>query len=378
MKRKILFLYGNRPAPLAIHMLQFLNANNGYEAELLYYDRKNSPVSLPRSGLLNEVQCSSVAWPVGKNFIVKGINRCLVLGLLVKKIRAIKPDVIHAFNLDMLFAARLAACLLGNTKVAYSLQDTTEWMLHPIAKAVQRWAYRGADLIFVTSQDFETRFLRQFKLIPNEKKVVFVPNVPLAAHFANFTPETHGSALVIGYVGLLRGKKGITCLIEAAELAGKNGADIHVLFAGKGSEREFVEKLAQQYSFVEYLGTYRHDKDIIDIYKKVDILYGVYDRTYDKRIHMACRFCEAVNCRLPIIVAKGSHMADIVETHGIGVSVEFGDVEGLAGELVELYQSRQKINAIAANCEKIRPEYVFEAYQGKILNVYNGLWGKTS
>jgi succinoglycan biosynthesis protein ExoL len=374
VRKKVLFLYGNRPEPLPIHMMRMLNSTHEYRVELLYFNRKDSSVSLPLSGLLDQEQCSRVTWPAGNHLISKIVNRCIVLGLFVKRIRAKTPDVIHAWNFDMLLAARIAASTLRHTKVVFTLQDTTEWMLSPIAKAVQRWAYRGVDLVFVTSQGFETRFLRRFHLIADEQEVVFVPNVPPAEQFAHFEPRELGAGVTVGYIGLFRGKEGITTLFEATRLARDRGAHVRLLFAGKGPECDLVERLAGGNTFVDYLGPYRHDQEILDLYGKVDILYAVYDQSYDKKIHLAYRLCEAVNCRLPIIVAKGTHMSDVVERHGIGVSVELRDVEDLAQALAMFFQSHANRMQIAANCEKVRPQFAFGFYQERISEAYEGLW----
>jgi len=373
MRRKVLFLYGNRPQPLPIHMMHLLNSTDEYQAELLYFNREDSSVCLPLSGLLDQEQCSRVTWTVGNHLISKIVNRCIVLGLFVKRIRSRTPDVIHAWNFDMLLAARIAASTLRHAKVVFTLQDTTEWMLSPIARAVQRWAYRGVDLIFVTSQGFEARFLRRFHLIADEQEVVFVPNVPPAQQFARFKPRKPGTEVTVGWIGLFRGKKGIRTLFEAVQLARDRGADVRLLCAGKGPECDLVERLAEGNTFVDYLGPYRHDQEILDLYGKVDILYAIYDQSYDKKIHLAYRLCEAVNCRLPIIVAKGTHMSEVVETQGIGVSVELGDVEGLAQALAMFHQSYAKRMEIAVNCEKARPQFVFEFHQERISEAYEGL-----
>lgn len=374
MRKKVLFLFQHQPVPLPVHMMHLLSSTGKYQVTLLYYHRINSLVGLPLSGLLDPEQCLAVTVPAGNHLFSKIVNRCLAFTLFVKIIRALKPDVIHTWNLEMLLAARIAARSLKHTKVVLTLQDTTEWMLSPIFKVVQRWAYRGADLVFVTSQGFETHFLRRFHLIPDDQEVVFVPNVPPSTQFARFEPRTSGNALTVGYIGNFRGEEGLRTLVEAAKLARAGGANIQVLFAGTGIARGLVEKLAQENAFVDYLGPYRHDNQILDIYGKVDLIYAVYDQSYDKKIHLAYRLCEAVNCRLPIIVAKGTHMAEVVERHGIGVSVEVGDVEGLARELEMLYQSREKRIQIALNCEKARPQFVFEYYQEQICRAYEGLW----
>lgn len=377
MKQKVLFLYGNRPEPLPIHMMRLLNSTDEYQVELLYFNRKDSPVCLPLSGLIDQEQCSRVTWPVGNHLISKIVNRCIVLALLVKRIRLKAPDVIHPWNFDMLLAARIAASTLKHTKVVFTLQDTTEWLLSPIARAVQRWAYRGVDCLFVTSQGFESGFLRRFHLIADDQKVVFVPNVPPAQQFACFKPRKPGTELTVGYIGLFRGKEGIRTLFEAVQLARDRGADIRLLFAGIGIEQDLVKRLAKGNTFVDYLGPYRHDQEILDLYGKVDILYAIYDQSYDKQIHLAYRLCEAVNCRLPIIVAKGTHMSEVVETHGIGVSVDLGDIEGLAQALAMFHQSYAKRMQIAVNCEKACPQFVFEFYQERISEAYEGLGNNT-
>jgi glycosyltransferase involved in cell wall biosynthesis len=297
-----------------------------------------------------------------------------VLAKFVRKIRRADPDVIHAWNFDMLLAARVAAVGRRKLKIVFSLQDTTPWMVRPHLMSVQRWVYRGTDLFFVTSQGFERLFLRKFGLISEKKPVVFVPNVPLERQFRDFIPRDADESLVVGYVGLLRAEEGLRALVDAAAEAQGAGVDVRVLFAGKGLLEEVVGEAASRFSFVEYLGPYRHDDDIREIYQKVDLLYGVYDRSYDKEIHLAYRFCEAVNCRKPIIVAEGTHMCAETQRYGVGLCVPLGDVVRLAEELVTLYKSRERRVEIAENCEMARREFVFEHYEERICHAYQELW----
>jgi glycosyltransferase involved in cell wall biosynthesis len=274
----------------------------------------------------------------------------------------------------MLLAARMAARRLRGTRVVFTLQDTRGWMLSPAVKALQRWAYRGADRIFVTSQGFESGFLRRFDLLADGREVVFVPNVPPAGLFADLEPRASGRGLTVGCVGFLRGREGIEMLYQAARRARDAGADVRLLFAGKGSERDMVEELAEDGGFVDYAGPYRYERDIRGIYAQVDALYAIYDWSYDKQIHLAYRLCEAVNCRLPVIVAEGTHMAEVVRRHDVGVSVRLGDVEGLAQALAALSASPARRREIAANCRRVRPRFTFEYYEERIMEAYDTLW----
>lgn len=85
---------------------------------------------------------------------------------------------IHAWNLDMLIATKIAKWSLRHCQVAFTLQDTTPWMLSKPCRLLQKWAYRRVDKFFVTSEQFVTHFLRRFRLIPETTPVTYVPNVP--------------------------------------------------------------------------------------------------------------------------------------------------------------------------------------------------------
>ena len=136
---------------------------------------------------------------------------------------------------------------------------------------------------------------------------------------------------------------------------------------------DFVKDASKACSFVDYLGPYRHDEEIREIYGKVDLLYGVYDQSYDKQIHLAYRFCEAVNCRMPIIVAEGTHMCEEAGRYGVGVSVGLGDVKDLTEKLAKLCRSKERRSEIARNCEEARSEFVFEHFEERICRAYADL-----
>lgn len=375
VKKRVLFLYGNRPENLPINIIKMLNGTEIYEVRLVYLDRIKTPVSLPMSGILGKEKCIPVKWPVGNNKFSKIINRFIILARFIKIIIAYKPDAIHAWNIDMLLAAKVASKMLPNSKILFTLQDTTEWMLRPIILKVQRCILRDVDSIFVTSKQFETKYLRRFGLINEKTKVNYVPNVPMASLFSDFQTRQIKRDLVVGYIGLFRGKEGINCLVEATKIARQKGQDVKLLFVGTGLERDLVAKIANENKeFIIYEGPYRHDRDIKRLYARVDVLYAIYEKSYDKQIHLAYRLCEAINCSLPTIVAKNTHMAEIVEKYRIGSCVALGNENELASALIELSNDQNSRQLIARNCKNIRYEFEFEHYAEEIRSTYERLW----
>ena len=373
-KKCILFLCGNKPSPLELRIMATLERRGrGYSVELLYYDRGISKESMPMSALVNQRRASSIGGRVGKNVVSKAINRCIVLIKFVRKIRKLKPDVIQALSFDMLLAARISTIARNGSKIVFNLQDTQPWMVKPSLWWIQRWVYRGTDLFLVTSQGFISGYLRRFSLIDRVKPVVFVPNVPHDRQFGDFVPRAAGDVLTVGYVGLLRSEEGLLTLIRAASKARETGADVRLLFAGMGPMADLVDDAAERYQFVDSLGPYQYDQEICEIYGKVDVLYGVYDRSYDKKIHLAYRFCEAINCRIPILVGEGTHMCEEVKRLKVGLCVALGNEDELAEKLVGLYRSKEMRADIARNCEIARSKFVFEYYEEQINCAFDAL-----
>ena len=370
MTKKVLFIFANRPLPLQLHINRMLQNTGRYDVEFCYMNRSGSPVSVPMPGELLEIRCSSITWPDGSSLPAKVLNRFIFFSLFVKKIVTVTPDIVHAWNLEMLLCSCIAKCLRWRIKIIFTLQDTTEWMLRADIRYLQRFLYRVPHAFFVTSQGFETNFLRRFSLINNDKKVVYVPNAPPRQLLNDFRKKTCSTELVVGYIGAFKGALGIKTLVKAAELCRQKKLDVKILFAGIGLDRPLVEQLAEKNDFVRYVGPYKYD-EILSIYSKVDVLYAAYNDSYDKRIHTPYRLSEGVCLGLPIIALKDSHVANIVERNGIGMSVELGDVGSLALCLEKLTTNTKEREEIFINTLKIRDEHILENYYSQIKNTYD-------
>lgn len=370
--RKAIFIFANRPLSLHLNMIDVLNSTGDYSTGLIYMNRIRSKVDMPLTGRALPAYCDSVSWPDGSWLGSKIFNRFGMIFLFVQKVLKADPDIVHAWNLEMLLCARITKCFRRNLRIVFTLQDTTEWMLKPAMKNLQRWLYRSVDQFMVTSKGFEKNFLREFGLIGDGVKVVYVPNAPRKNIATGFRKRQRDNDLVVGYIGAFKGEEGIATLVEGVSNARRRGVNVRVVFAGIGVERWLVQEYAEKYDFVTYLGSYSHD-EIAGIYEKVDVLYAVYNRTYDKMIHMPYRLSEGVCFRLPIIALKGSHVAEIVERERIGIVLDIEDVDGLEKELVKLIRDGEKLEMMAKNCGNIADDHVFESYTARIVGAYEAV-----
>lgn len=368
MSKKILFLFANRPFPLQINFMKLLERKGG-DCSILYMNRKGSLHNVPLSKELRSDQCYSVTWRIGSNIFSKIFNKVITICLFSKRIVCLKPHVVHAWNFEMLLAAMGAKVIRRKLVIVFTLQDTMPWMTKKLNRWFQRWAYSKVDYFFVTSKGFVKGLLDRYKLVDSSKSVAYVPNVPPSNFFDGFCPKKPESGeLVVGCVGTLRGREGMVTLVEAVAEVRRSGANVRVIFAGSGHEQGVADDFSRKYDFVEYLGPYRYE-DILDIYKKIDVFYAIYDRSYDKKIHLAYRFCESVCCGIPIITAAESYMSDVTAKFNTGVSVAIGEVGSLAVVLGDLLRRPDVREDYIAGCVAARGDFVLESYEEEVAKI---------
>jgi glycosyltransferase involved in cell wall biosynthesis len=367
-KPRVVCLYGNGPEPLAVRVACALRDSGEFDSTLVYWIRENSNVLLELSKDLGDMPVEGVRWPVGRSMVMKVANRFVALFLLARVVLRSRPDVIHAWNFDMFLCAVVASILsLRRIRVMAMLQDTSEWMLKWWAKPVQKVMYALVDEIFVTSQGFTDCMLRKFGLVDPGRLVRYLPNVPSENRFSCFEPKIWSGSLTVGYIGMIRGKEGVDTLVEAVDIARQRGCCVRALFAGRGILSPHAEELSRRTEAVDFAGVYDHS-EIEKIYAQVDVIYGMYDRSYDKKIHLAYRFCEAMNCGIPIVCAEGSYMGKLVAEDRTGFAVPLGDATALADLFCSLFNKPELLQRASLAMSAHREEYRFESYQEMVID----------
>ena len=69
-----------------------------------------------------------------------------------------------------------------------------------------------------------------------------------------------------------------------------------------------------------------YEVDIKRIYSELSVIYAVYDKDDPNcNLAMPTKYYESILARKPITVAKGTHIASVVERAGIGIGVDVDD-----------------------------------------------------
>ncbi len=375
-KPVVLFLYANDPDPALTERMRFLYQSDEYQAYTLYWHRKSSSISIPFSSDLPQESLIPVSLPDPRGNIL----RRLVLSLRFARAawsaeRRLKPQIIHTFYPDMLTVARLVLLFRRKTGLVYEIPDITNKRLIAPIRWLYRWLLKRTDTVLLTSDRFRTAFLDRYRLISRAKPIDFISSSPESSHFAGFK-RRQSSDLIVGYIGNFRGQRQIVNLANATASLRQTGRDIRLLFAGAGRESSVVRSLANSHSFIEMYGSFDYWADIISLYERTDIIFAVYPQEdLNFRVHLARRFSEGIVCGLPLIVAEGSYMAEIVEQESVGWSVGHDSETDLVDLLGHVYDNRTELVARGRASRALRQHHSFETHAPALLKAYRHILG---
>ncbi len=248
----------------------------------------------------------------------------------LNKLEEIKPNIIYAEGLDSLIIAGKYK-KDHNVKVLFEVADLREnYIVRPkklanriITDALlrkEKKAFKNVDYLVVTSPKF---YDMHYKDLISKERMLFIPNAPDAEIFKNYKKK-EGGTFTVGFIGGIRYLKQMKMLVDVA-----NEVGFDVLFAGAGgtsSEYDEIRKYCEGRKNITFTGRYNYDTEIAGLYGKVDCVFSVYDAdNLNVRIALPNKLYESIICELPIIVAKGTYVSELVEQYGVGVAVSHVD-----------------------------------------------------
>lgn len=373
MKKTVLFLVSNEPPPAFSRKIALLDSLEDFDVHLVYWHRLKSDISMPLQTDLPSSNIHQISLPEPRGGKFRRIlwNAVFFLRVLFK-VAKLRPTAIHANNMDMWLMAFFLKPFARNVRLVLDLLDTRKFFLKPLLLPMLSFILKRTELVFVTSPKYVSDFLCRIKPNISERKILFVPNAPSRADFEGFKKKDNED-LVVGYIGAFRGREAIRNLVEIAGELRDEGLHVKVLFAGMGLDKPLVEELAEKHDFVTYSGPFNYQRDIKELYERIDLVYSVYYLDHNKKIHMSCRYSDAVVCNLPVIVQDGSYMADLVKINQTGYVLELGRWEELKYLLRQLCMDRSDLEVKSRNCEAIKEENIFETYSPMIIKAYSDL-----
>lgn len=311
-----------------------------------------------------------------KHFIKRTFQTISFYLYAAKEIRKLKPSVLYVQGLDCLFFAVLFSCF-SHKKIIYEVSDIRECMLSDrktflcvVLSQLEKQFLKRVLLLVLTSNKFYDAYY-QNKI--SMDKVLVIPNTPDLSVFSNYKKTQH-EHFTIGFIGGIRYLAQLKLLVDAAK-----DLDIHILFAGGSfvSEDEIkLKEYCENRQNISFWGRFEYNKEIAQLYEKVDCIYSVYDAdNFNCKIALPNKLYESVYCELPIIVAKGTYLSSIVEKYQIGASVSHVDESDLREFLDKMVHDKSFYLSLTDNCKKYKDEIlqsnIYSVFENKITSILN-------
>ena len=270
------------------------------------------------------------------------------------KLEEMKPNVIYAEGLDTLIIAGKYK-QKHDVRIVFEVADLRENYITKPKKAVDRAitavllrrekkAFQNVDFLVVTSPKF---YDMHYNALISKDKMLFIPNAPDAEVFKSY--QKHEGDFTVGFIGGIRYLDQMKMLVDAAGDVG-----CKVLFAGAGgtsSDYEQIQAYCKGKDYVSFTGRYDYNSQIAGLYGMVDCVFAVYDADNPNvRIALPNKLYESILCELPIIVAKGTYLEELVRDWGVGVGVNHKEKSELIVALKRLKDDKQFYNEIVEGC----------------------------
>ena len=278
----------------------------------------------------------------------------------------LKPNIIHTHDFDTSLLGYFARGFVGSIWI----QDIHDLYSKMIAKsgvprlvtgilwAIEKLVYTFPDALIIVSPKFKW-LLRGSQ---RERSIV-IRNVPLSEY--DNTLELSVPKGVF-YGGVLSSDRGILDVIHVcSELR------IPFLIAGIGDE-SFVRKI-RRVAGANFIGYIPRDEYIklVQKYGIIPIIFDPDSEEENSKYALPNKFFDALCLGAIPLVSRGTYLAELVEFHRIGVSVNYGNRIDLKDKLISIFTNRKLSKKIQIRARKMCQKHFQWCYEEvKLIDLY--------
>ncbi|SHN06865.1 hypothetical protein SAMN04488057_10629 [Cyclobacterium lianum] len=234
-----------------------------------------------------------------------------------------KFNNIYCFGLD----SRLLVFFSNNSKVIYEISDIS-WLYfsRPFKFFFSKLDYFLANLsykVVFTSTGFYESYYSHLPL----QRVLIKENRFRSFNKVQPILKLKSDVVRVAYVGAFRYTDIIKILINYF----KNNPEKELRFYGDGYEDvvNFIKKHSEKYPNIYFFGPFKNPDHLEKIYSQNNINFVAYDNSLDnEKVAMPNKFYESGFFNIPIVVSKGTYVAQRVQEVKLGWCIEPND-EGI-------------------------------------------------
>ena len=281
-------------------------------------------------------------------------------------------DVIHACDFDTVIPAWFCATLFRK-KYVYDIFDyytdafKVPKVLKPIVEKVDVFMINNADAVIIVN---ESRKVQIKKSAP--KHLVVIHNSPvISCGTANRTDSNReeNTRPKFVYVGILSSGRLLEEVIEVF----KERSDIELHIGGFGPLEDYVEDVSEKHDNIFYYGTLPYSR-VLELQGSCDVMFATYDpEVPNHKYSSPNKLYEAMALGKPVIVARGTGIDTVVESHGLGIVVEYSK-EGFSRGVDYLISNSSQWGSIAKRGRAIyETQYSWRIMEKRLRELYERL-----
>ena len=314
------------------------------------------------------------------NVFIKTINYIQSTKNVYKRIKQIKPNVIHfQFLFFPLIDFFLVLFLKKRFPVVFTAHDVRVTTGNIYKALLFRETLKLFDAIIVHSifakQEIES-YLRNYtghvKIIPHGNYFPLVrQHDSVENRLCRHDKVAACSKFNILFLGSILPYKGLDILIKAFSIAKRGQSKIHLIIAGstRGKGFDEYEKLINRLGIeksVTCVIKFLSDKEVLSHLAVANVIALPYRQCYTPGVaHLA------MSCGVPIVASKVDALAHFIEHEKTGYLIESNSVDGWADRIKLLVDSKNELKDIANNCiQKMTKEHDWRIIASKTLEFY--------
>jgi glycosyltransferase involved in cell wall biosynthesis len=293
---------------------------------------------------------------------------------LLRVIRRLAPDVIHAHDAHGVAMAALALSLGTGARAGVrepALVAARRVDFHLRGNSLSRWKHRQVDCYIAASEAIRQMLLADG--VPEDRTVTVHEGIdvehvqaapPVNLHEALWLPH---QAPVVGNVAALVPHKGQRHLIEAARLVVRDIPDVRFVVLGEGELREQLERQIREYHLEKHVLLPGFRIDVLGCIKGFD-LFAMSSVTEG----LGTSLLDAMACSRAIVATRAGGIPEVVEDGVTGILTAPRDHAAMAQAIVRLLgdaQARERMGA--AGLARVQEHFTVDRMVAQTAAVYS-------
>jgi glycosyltransferase involved in cell wall biosynthesis len=314
----------------------------------------------------------------------------LTLSDLFQEAKTISADVYHLHDVELCRIALKLKRLPQQPKVIYDAHEPyinnlkdywreRSWMkviFNDIPSVLaEKRILKKADMLIATEENVASHFRKKNR------------NTAIIYNYSYFAPNlqsVESSKLAnLGvydaiYCGSISKSKGIFLILDALIAAKKRGYHFKIAIVGQFNNSALqseVEKIIQKEKLDNHLfftGELPLE-EVSQYYEKSKVAFCLFPLNRTNQLILPIKLFEYAAFGLPIIGSNFGHIAEIIQSNGIGICVNPHDAEKVASVLIELIADDKYKEYIPLCMDSVKDKYLWENQQANLLGIYEEL-----